>query len=97
MYRRRRFGTRCGGREETLEGLIKVVERLEKRPILASGFQQHTFLPPSELQLGTNLVLEGVRRKLRHKAISGALTKVPVNNLDSACGTIPQKREIEIN
>ncbi|KAM6486330.1 molybdopterin binding oxidoreductase [Trichoderma sp. SZMC 28011] len=63
------------------KGYIEWEEYPEKKAKARKRFSRHKFPPPPEFQLGpvpaTNPVLEGVRWKLWHKAIGGALVNVP--------------------
>jgi sulfite oxidase len=63
------------------KGYVEWEDYPEKKARARERFSQYTFPPPPEFQLGpvpaTNPVLEGVRWKLWHKAIGGALANVP--------------------
>jgi sulfite oxidase len=62
-------------------GYVEWEDYPEKKAKAHRRFQRYKFPPPPEFQLGpipaTNPVLEGVRWKLWHKAIAGALKYLP--------------------
>lgn len=66
---------------EGWRGHVEWEEYPEKKAKAHERFKRFKFPPPPEFQLGpipdTNPVLEGVRWKLWHKAIGGALTNIP--------------------
>lgn len=68
----------------------------EKKKKAHSILASQKFPPPPEFQLGpipdTNPVLEGVRWKLWHKAIGGALTRVP----DDSWATVLKEKHPEM-
>jgi sulfite oxidase len=59
----------------------------EKKTKAEKRFQRYDFPPPPEFQLGpipaTNPTLEGIRWKLWHKAIGGALTGIPEDSWET--------------
>jgi sulfite oxidase len=67
-------------------GYVEWEDYPEKKARAHKRFQRFKFPPPPEFQLGpvppTNPVLEGVRWKLWHKAIGGALENVPEESWD---------------
>lgn len=62
-------------------GYIEWENYPEKKAKAAAILARHSFPPPPEFQLGplpdTNPVLEGVRWKMWHRAIGGAIKSVP--------------------
>jgi len=66
---------------EGWKGYVEWEDYPERKAKAHQRFSRYKFPPPPEFQLGpvpaTNPVLEGIRWKLWHKAIGGALTNVP--------------------
>lgn len=75
------------------KGYIEWEEYPEKKAKARKRFSRHKFPPPPEFQLGpvpaTNPVLEGVRWKLWHKAIGGALINVPEDSWKTVLEVLP--------
>jgi sulfite oxidase len=69
------------------KGYVEWESYPEKKAKAARRFSRHKFPPPPEFQFGpvpdTNPVLEGVRWKLWHKALGGALTNVPEDSWET--------------